>query len=253
MHRSTEKLFGLIGFPLTHSFSKKFFSEKFKRENLSHCRYELFPLANIAELTNLLAEQPNLVGLNVTIPYKQAVIPFLDSLDEEAQAIGAVNVIRIQAEKLSGHNSDAYGFEKSLLELLGQFFSEKPELRALILGTGGASKAISFVLKKLDIPYQYVSRTSSPDVLTYRELTSETIESHRLIINCTPVGTFPKVDECPQLPYDAIGKNHFLYDLVYNPAESLFLQKGKAQGARTRNGLAMLHLQAERAWEVWRG
>ncbi|HFA51343.1 MAG TPA: shikimate dehydrogenase [Bacteroidetes bacterium] len=240
-------LYGLIGYPLSHSFSKKYFSEKFANGQLDGHRYELFPLQSIDELPKLIAENSRLIGLNVTIPHKQAVFKYLDEIDSEAASIGAVNVIKIKNGKLKGYNSDVYGFEKSLLSLLGK----NTELNALILGTGGASKAVRYILDKLKIPSQFVSRTKKNGQLIYAELNPEIIKNHRLIINTTPLGTYPDILSCPNIPYQFISKNHFLFDLVYNPPETLFLKKGKEKGAATCNGLPMLHLQAERAWEIW--
>lgn len=248
-----QHVYGLIGYPLSHSFSKKYFTEKFAEEGIEQCRYELFPLTSINELPQLLLKQPDLRGLNVTIPYKQAVIPYLHEIAEEAQAIGAVNVVKIVEEKLMGFNSDAYGFEKSLISLLAQKPSESTDLQALILGTGGASKAVRYVLDKLKIVHRYVSRTKMEEGFTYDEITPAILREYRLVINCTPLGTYPNEDTFPSLPYHAVTKSHFFYDLVYNPAETLFLKKGKVNGASTLNGLPMLHLQAERSWEIWRG
>ncbi len=247
-----DRIFGLIGYPLSHSFSKKYFNEKFQRENIKHHKYKLFPIEKISQLPKLVASNPNLFGLNVTIPYKQSVIPYLDEIDFEAKAIGAVNVIKIINGKLKGYNSDAHGFEMSLNKLLAVRENQLPTIQALILGTGGASKAIGFVLDKLQIKHQHVSRSKKANGIIYSEITDNVIQKHQLIINCTPLGTYPNVGECPPLPYKMIGKNHFFYDLVYNPLETLFLKKAKAQGASTINGLPMLHLQAERSWEIWR-
>ena len=246
-----ERLFGLIGYPLSHSFSKKYFSEKFQKENIKHCHYRLFQLESIDQLPNLISAFPNLHGLNVTIPYKQSVIPFLDDIDNEAFAIGAVNVIKIINGKLKGYNSDVYGFELSLKKLLA--LNEQPDrkIEAIVLGTGGASKAINFVLNKMKIKYITVSRSNKENYLIYEELNADILKKHHLVINCTPLGTYPNIESYPQLPYKSVTKNHFFYDLVYNPTETLFLKKAKAQGASTMNGLPMLHLQAERSWEIW--
>ena len=246
-----QRKYGLIGFPLSHSFSKRFFSEKFKSEGLAQCSYELFPLENIHQLPHLLASEPNLCGLNVTIPYKQAVLPFMDKLQEDAQAIGAVNVIRLEGSKLIGYNSDAYGFEISLMQFLGKNNLHKSDIQALILGTGGASLAVRFVLERIGFPYRYVSRKKMVGEFTYSEVTPEVMRSHRLVVNCTPLGTYPNEDTFPELPYQAVTGNHFFYDLVYNPAETLFLKNARLNGASTMNGLTMLHLQAERSWDIW--
>lgn len=242
------KQFGLVGFPLGHSFSKKYFTEKFEREGIdSH--YDLFELKNISEFTKL-KENPNLCGLNVTIPYKELVISYLDELDETAAQIGAVNVIKfIRSEgklRLKGYNSDAIGFENSIKPLL------KPtHKKALILGTGGASKAIDFTLRKLGIETTFVSRTAKPGMLTYAQLTEEILKNYLIIVNASPVGTFPHSDECPEIPYQFISKNHLLFDVVYNPAETLFLKKGKERGASGLNGENMLIGQAIAAWNIW--
>lgn len=241
-----ETLFGLIGYPLTHSFSKKYFTEKFERENISGHRYELFEMQDPSELLKVIAKHPELKGVNVTIPHKEKVMTLLDSIDPAAEKIGAVNVIRINDGKLRGYNSDYYGFKLSLEKILD---GDLPEA-ALILGTGGASKAVKAALEELKIPFQEVS-SSGKTKFSYSDLSPEVIRANRLIINSTPLGMYPKVDTCPELPYEAIGKKHYLYDLVYNPAETLFMKKGKERGAKTANGLEMLHLQAEKAWEIW--
>jgi len=240
------KTYGLIGYPLEHSFSGKYFTEKFEKENIQNCEYRLFPLENIREFEDL--KQQEIPGLNVTIPYKEQVIPYLDELDEHANAIGAVNVIQFKNGKSKGYNSDYYGFKDSLLNFLPKEFSSK----ALILGTGGASKAIKQVLKDLSIPFKIVSRKEEFD-FTYKELNSkpEILAGFHLIINTTPLGTFPKVEEKPNLPYKALRANHFLYDLVYNPSETAFMKAGASQGAKTINGLEMLIGQAEKSWEIW--
>ena len=241
-------LYGLIGYPLSHSFSKKYFTEKFAREGLHHCRYELFPLADVGELPGLLQQYPELAGLNVTIPHKQSVMALLDELDEEAAAVGAVNVIRIRDGRLKGYNSDIYGFEQSLLSFIG---SERPA--TLVLGSGGASKAVVHVLKKLGIPFQIVSRASTGfPFLHYEQVDAAVLAAHPLVVNTTPLGMAPATDGCPPLPYECFGPEHFAYDLVYNPEQTLFLQKAAHRGARICNGLEMLYLQAERAWEIFK-
>ena len=241
-----EKLFGLIGYPLTHSFSKRFFSEKFEKEGLLHCRYELFPLETIELLPEILKNNPTLRGLNVTIPYKEAVIPFLDEFGAGIAALGAVNVIDISEGKLIGHNTDIAGFEGALRNFLG---TERPEA-ALVLGTGGASKAVQFVLSTMQIPFHVVSRTRESD-FHYDQLTRDIMLTHRLIVNTTPLGMSPDTETCPKIPYEWISERHLLFDLVYNPEETLFLKKGRLQGAQTRNGLEMLITQAEKAWAIW--
>lgn len=243
-------LYGLVGYPLNHSFSKKYFSEKFAREGLTDCRYELFELPDPAAFSALWAEHPDLVGLNVTIPHKQALFSYLDSLDESAGKVGAVNVVRRQPDgSLRGFNSDLYGFRKSL-EDWEAFRSNRPE-RALILGYGGAAKAVEAALRELRISYKIVSRDAAKGDLTYANLTSDVLNTHRLLVNTTPLGTYPNVEACPDLPYDRLTDRHLLYDLVYNPAETKFMRLGAGRGAATHNGYRMLELQAERSWEIW--
>lgn len=237
--------FGLIGYPLSHSFSKGYFAEKFSKENIKNANYETYPLQKI-EAFALLCQQHQFSGLNVTIPYKQSIIPFLDDLDDEAKKIGAVNTIQFKNNKKIGYNSDVFGFEKSLLPLL-----PKDHQQALILGTGGASKAVEYVLKKLNIPFQYVSRIASATAITYENINKEIIDTHSIIINTTPLGMYPNIDSAPPLPYNFITPKHLLYDLVYNPEETLFLKKGKEKNAILKNGLEMLYLQAERSWQIW--
>jgi len=245
--------YGLIGYPLTHSFSKKYFTEKFGREGIADCRYDLFELPDIAAFPELLARTPGLRGLNVTIPHKQAVIPFLDALDPaSAGRIGAVNTICIGPDgKTTGYNTDYYGFRQSLEDWLRTLGVAPATLSALVLGNGGAARAVNAALGDLGIGYRLVSRTPSDEALAYTDLTPALLENYRLIINTSPVGTYPNVDTCPNLPYGLLGPRHLLYDLVYNPAETLFLQRGRQQGAATHNGLPMLHLQAEKAWAIW--
>lgn len=239
--------FGLIGYPLSHSFSKGYFAEKFQKEGLLDCRYENYPLPSLDGFPELVARVEDLRGLNVTIPHKEAVIALIDTLDDAARDIGAVNTILFQDGKTTGFNTDIVGFARSLQPLLRVHHD-----RALILGTGGASKAVAYCLSALQIPYRLVSRRKqSPDMLTYGELTEEVMRTHRLIINTTPLGTSPQVDTCPPIPYHWLEGHHLLYDLVYNPAETLFLRKGKAQGAAIKNGYQMLVLQAEASWAIW--
>lgn len=239
-------VYGLIGYPLGHSFSMRYFADKFKAEGIEACCYLNFPMESIEQLSALLEQQKELKGFNVTIPYKQAVFAYLNELSDEARAIGAVNCVKIKPEGLKGFNTDAYGFSRSLLDLIGE---ERPA--ALVLGTGGASKAVTYVLNQLGIDYCLVSRHSDRERLTYAKLTSDIIRQHRLIINATPLGTFPKIEECPDIPYDALSPDHFLFDLVYNPSVTEYLKRGSAQGARIRNGYDMLIGQAEKAWEIW--
>jgi shikimate dehydrogenase len=246
------KLYGLIGKTLKHSFSKKYFTEKFEHLGISNCTYELFELPNIEDFKNLTIIRPNIVGLNVTIPYKEQIIPFLDTLDASAEKVGAVNVIKFDTKNgKTGFNSDYYGFKKSLLNFFALNKSTVIPTNALILGTGGASKAVAAALKDLGILFQFVSRDGKNGNLTYAQLNKEIIEKNTLIVNSSPLGTFPQVYEFPDIPYEFLGENHFLFDLVYNPGATTFMNKGIAQGAKAQNGLEMLHLQAEKAWEIW--
>jgi len=242
------KQFGLIGLPLGHSFSKKYFTNKFETEDID-AQYNLYELQNVSELLEL-REKPQLCGLNVTIPYKQQVIPLLDELDETAAEIGAVNVIKfIRSESglhLKGYNSDAIGFETSIQPLL-----KSCHKKALILGTGGASKAIDYTLRKLGLVTTFVSRTAKEGMLTYNQLTEEVMTDHFVIVNASPVGTFPHVNECPDIAYRFLGADHLLFDAVYNPPLTMFLQKGREQGAQGLNGEGMLIGQAEAAWKIW--
>ncbi len=238
--------FGLIGKNIDYSFSKTYFSEKFERENLFHS-YENFDIPSIEQFPKIISETPNLKGLNVTIPYKEEVIRFLNDLDETAQKIGAVNTIKISENgKLKGFNTDFYGFQKSI-----ENFLPLKKKTALILGTGGASKAIAYALENLGFDFKFVSRKENSNSINYQSLNQALIENHLLIVNCTPLGTFPNIHEYPPIPYVFITENHLLFDLIYNPAETEFLKQGKIQGAKTANGLKMLELQAEKAWEIW--
>ncbi|MBQ0735773.1 shikimate dehydrogenase family protein [Aquimarina celericrescens] len=240
-----KKIYGLLGRNISYSFSKGYFSEKFNREN-SNCEYSNFDLTEIEELKQVI-NNSNIRGLNVTIPYKEAVIPYLDNLDPIAKKIGAVNVIKIEKDQsLTGYNSDYYGFIESLKPLLSKTIK-----KALILGTGGASKAIGYALQKLGISYTFVSRNPEFNEMGYNDLNEDIIRSHKLIINCTPLGTHPNIDDYPDIPYEHLTENHVLYDLIYNPDQTTFMKKGQKQGARTSNGLQMLILQAEKAWEIW--
>ena len=243
------KTYGLIGFPLIHSFSARYFTDKFAREEID-AEYLNFELEDIGQLKDLLLKR-RIDGLNVTIPYKEAVTPFLDEFDEIAAAIGAVNVIKFIREKgkktrLKGYNSDVHGFGVSLDEML-----QVQDVKALILGTGGASKAVEYALKERNIEVNFVSRRDADNSFVYSELTPSIIKDFKLIVNTTPLGTFPNTDSRPDIPYDGIGEAHLLYDLVYNPAETKFLRKGKERGATIINGEKMLILQAEKAWEIW--
>ncbi|WP_192823200.1 shikimate dehydrogenase [Rufibacter sp. LB8] len=242
-----EQVYGLVGQKLNHSFSQSYFTEKFRSEGITNSVYQLFELESILDFPKLIAAQPNLKGLNVTIPYKETIIPFLDGLESAAARIGAVNVVKFEDGKLIGHNSDYQGFMQSLQN----FYHCYSQSQALILGTGGAAKAVQAALEYLNISYRTVSRTRQGDNLTYEDLTQSLMSSVSLIINASPVGTFPKAEEAPQIPYELLSSHHYLFDLVYNPAETLFLKKGKAMGAKTINGFEMLCLQAEVAWQIW--
>jgi len=237
--------FGLLGRNISYSFSKGYFTKKFASLELPNHSYENFDLEEIAQFKNVIG-QTNIAGLNVTIPYKQEIIPFLDTLDKDAKAIGAVNTIKLTSKGLRGYNTDAYGFKKSLAPIL-----KKHHENALILGTGGASKAIVFVLRELGIKYQYVSRTPTEGQLSYTQLKEIGLAEFQIIVNCSPVGTFPNIAEKPQIPYDQISDKHILFDLIYNPQETAFLKEGKERGATVQNGLPMLEFQAEKAWEIW--
>lgn len=233
---------------MSHSFSKTYFTRKFEQKGIKDWAYENYPISNINSFPELWKKQPNLVGLNVTIPYKQQVIPFLDELDEVAKITGAVNTIKKEKNRLVGYNTDVYGFEQSLLKLLNGKEVEK----ALILGMGGASLAVKYVLDKMSISYQFVSRNIQKSPLTYSTLTPSIIQDNRLIINTTPLGTYPNIETAPLLDYTALSPKHFLLDLVYNPPLTQFLSLGKKQGATIMNGRLMLEQQAEMAWEIWR-
>ena len=243
------KKLGLIGKNIEYSFSKQYFTNKFAKAGITDWSYELYSLDHIDQLPQLLHSEPELVGLNVTIPFKTEVLKYIHSIEDTALQIGAVNTISISSDKkLRGANTDVIGFEESLLEFIPR--RHRINLRALVLGTGGASQAITFVLKALNIPYTMVSRTSEKGIL-YSELDKQVSTTHKLIINTTPLGTFPKVDECVNIPFEYIDETHFLYDLVYNPLKSQFLKQGENRGAKIKNGLQMLEGQAEAAWRIW--
>jgi shikimate dehydrogenase len=242
------KKYGLIGFPLSHSFSKKYFSEKFINENIQGVEYNSYPLEDITALPSLLSSEPMLAGLNVTIPYKEKVIPFLDELSDEVKEIGACNCISIKGTTLKGYNTDVIGFEKSLMKKLKPYHQ-----KALVLGTGGAAKAVYYILRKNQIPFLKVSRTAGENQLTYESLTKEIIESHQLIVNTTPLGMYPEVNSFPPIPYQYVGDQHYLFDLVYNPAKTIFLSRGEERGAAIENGADMLVDQAEASWDIWMG
>ncbi|WP_129715360.1 shikimate dehydrogenase [Pedobacter sp. SYP-B3415] len=244
------KTYGLIGFPLSHSFSKRYFSDKFEKESIDGCRYELFPIEHIADLPALLTSNPDLVGLNVTIPHKVNVFRYLNHVDEAAREIGAVNCIAIQNSqgtlKLSGYNTDAFGFEQSLLPLL-----RAQHKKALIFGNGGAAKAVKFVLNKLGIDFLSIVRQPAEGCITYAEVDAGLLALHPLLINTTPLGMSPDTHSAPDIPYQAVTPDHLAYDLVYNPEETLFLSHAAKQGSTVKNGLEMLYLQAEEAWRIW--
>lgn len=244
-------LYGLLGYPLGHSFSAKYFAEKFANEHIC-AEYKNFEYPDAVDAIRFLTKQTDLVGFNVTIPHKQNVLPFLSGITPEAKAIGAVNVVCVKHEdngevKLYGCNSDVVGFSRSIAPLLDTNIHK----RALILGTGGASKAVHYGLQKMGIIPTYVSRTPQAGRLTYADLTPEVMETHKVIVNCTPLGMYPKVETCPDIPYHLLTSKHVLYDLVYNPLQTRFMQCGAEQGATVKNGLEMLHLQADAAWEMW--
>lgn len=243
------KLFGLIGHPLSHSFSERYFTEKFKKENISNAEYKSFDIADLNEFPSIIKQHPHLLGLNVTIPYKETICNYLDDIDPVAKEIGAVNTIKIDptTRKLTGFNTDYYGFKQSLKP-----FIESHHQRALILGTGGASKAVYHVLNELNIDCLFVSRNpSNKNEMTYTDVNEQVIKHHPIIVNTTPIGMFPDVNAQPEIPYQYLTSSHLLYDLVYNPKETLFLKEGKLKGATTLNGYQMLTMQAEKSWEIW--
>lgn len=254
--------FGLIGYPLGHSFSKKFFEEKFAKEGITDCSYDLFPIEQLGDFEKIIEKNPGLCGLNVTIPHKIGIIYYLDKVEPAAKAIDAVNCIKVINQspvesffsgefnpnkvRLEGYNTDAYGFEHSLRPLL-----KKHHNKALVLGSGGASRAVTYVLNKLNIDYIIVSRRSIRKQISYTDITPDLLNEHTLIINTSPLGMAPNTETCPDIPYEYLTPRHLLYDLVYNPAETEFLRRGKEQGADIKNGEEMLYLQAERSWDIW--
>jgi shikimate dehydrogenase len=245
------RLFGIIGYPLSHSFSPAYFSGKFKSEGIIDSDYRAFPMEDLAKLPSLVQKFPDLIGLNVTIPYKEKIMAYLDEIDPVAEEIGAVNTIKIiRTGKnlfLKGFNTDVYGFHESIKPFLN-----KQHRRALILGTGGASKAVAYALRKLEIAYLSVSRNPlGPNCIAYENITQEVMSIHHIIINTTPLGMFPNIDSYPQIPYHLLSPNHFLYDLVYNPEVTTFMKKGLEIHASVKNGYEMLLLQAERSWDIW--
>lgn len=241
------KSYGLIGYPLGHSFSKKYFTEKFQREGISDCQFEAFPIPAIEEFPQLLKDNPNLLGLSVTIPYKEQVLQYVDELSDEVAFIGATNSIKIKNGKLTAYNTDIVGFEQTFVRKL-----QPHHKRALILGSGGASKAVQYTLKKLGIDFLVVSRGAGKSgFISYEALTADVMREYTVIINSSPVGMYPNDNDYPNIPYELLTTQHYLYDLVYRPAETMFLQKGAAQGASTLNGEEMLVLQAEASWKIW--
>jgi shikimate dehydrogenase len=245
------KTFGLVGYPLEHSFSKKYFTDKFARESLPYHQYVNYPIERIELIRDIIDKDKSLIGLNVTIPYKKQVFPYLDELDKTSQKIGAVNTIKIkrtgEKARLKGYNTDAWGFYHSL-----QPYLKKKHDSALILGTGGSSKAVAYVLEELGIHYMYISRNpKEKNQIGYPDLCGPVLYNFQIIINTSPVGMYPHIEEYPDIPYDFVTRDHILFDLIYNPEETIFLKKGKEKGAQTINGLRMLHLQAERSWEIW--
>ena len=239
------KIYGLIGRNIDYSFSRGYFSEKFSKENLTDHKYQNFDITSIEFVSDILKNN-SVEGLNVTIPYKEEIIPYLDELDSTAEVIGAVNVVQIKNKRSIGFNSDYYGFYESLKPYLKSYMD-----KALILGTGGASKAITHALKNLNIDFTYVSRNPDFSELSYTQLDDDIINSYKLIINCTPLGTHPNTDQSPDIPYEYLTDRHLLYDLIYNPSTTLFMKKGLEKGANVVNGLKMLTLQAEKSWEIW--
>ncbi len=243
--------YGLIGYPLGHSFSIGYHNQRFADEGIN-AKYLNFEIPSIDDLPAVLSQNPELKGLNVTIPYKEKVIPFLDYVSPEARAIGAVNVIRVEHQgkkiTLKGYNSDVIGFTQSIEPLLENYHK-----KALVLGTGGASKAVSYGLKSLGLETVYVSRYERPGTIQYGTITPDVVKEYNVIVNCTPLGMFPKTEECPSLPYEAMNERNILYDLIYNPDETLFMRKGAERGATVKNGLEMLLLQAFASWEFWNG
>ena len=243
----TTKRFGLLGKNIGYSFSAGYFAEKFKSLNLEDYEYVNFDIQTIEEFPEIIKSNPNLKGMNVTIPYKEAVIPYLDKISKKAQRIGAVNTIKFTKKgKLKGYNSDFYGFKKSLKPLL-----EPHHKKALILGTGGASKGVAFALEELGLTYTFVSREATDESIGYKLVNATTFDNHQIVINCTPLGTSPNVDAFPPIPYEYFTPKHIAHDLIYNPEETIFLRKAKKQGATTKNGLEMLRYQAEKSWRIW--
>ena len=242
------KLYGLIGYPLGHSFSKKYFTEKFQKEQLEDCAYELFPIPLIKNISSIINSHPDLRGLNVTIPYKEQVLEYVSETTPAVKEIGAANTIKIQGNKLIAYNTDVIGFEISFVKYL-----KHSHKKALVLGTGGSSKAVQYVLRKLGIDFLIVTRSEKlkAGIINYSMIDEAIINDHTIIINCTPVGLYPNIDECPQIPYQFISKEHYLFDLIYTPEKTLFLKKGEEKGAVIENGYEMLIIQAEESWKIW--
>lgn len=240
------RTFGILGYPLTHSFSQGYFQEKFRKEGITDAEFKLFSVPEIADFAEVLRTETTLEGFCITIPHKKNILSFLQDSSEGVQAMGACNCVRVKDGKLTGYNTDVVGFEKSFSPLL-----QPHHTRALILGTGGAAAAVEYILGKLDIEYHFVSRTAGNDRFTYEQLTPEVMAAYSVIVNCTPLGTYPKAEEFPPIPYELVTSAHYLYDLVYNPPLTQFLERGQAQGATIKNGHDMLLIQAEENWKIW--
>jgi len=240
------RLFGLIGYPLSHSFSQKYFTEKFERENIDGCKYSNFPITSIDQLRSVLSENTGLEGLNVTIPYKEKVISYLDEMSDVVKAIGACNCIKIKNGNLTGYSTDAPGFERSFIQNIKPWHTQ-----ALVLGTGGASKAVQYVLSKIKMPFLVVSRTPAEKEISYDKINETLIGHYKVIINTTPLGMQPHTESYPSLPYASLTKEHYLYDLIYNPSKTAFLELGEQRGATIQNGYDMLIYQAEESWQIW--
>ncbi len=250
-------IYGLVGFPLSHSYSKHYFENKFKNEHITDSVYNLYQVENISEFPLLIKNNPDIKGLNITIPYKEKIIKYIDELDKTAKDVGAVNTIKIIRKKsdsfsLIGYNTDVYGFYNSIKPLLTTHYSQITAPKALILGTGGAAKAIAHAFDLLKIEYKFVSRNpSNNDHLTYKDLNKEIFGKYQIIVNCTPVGMYPDVNDFPDIPYDFINEQHMVCDLIYNPTETMFLKNAKEKHAIIQNGLPMLYLQADMSWKIW--
>ncbi|NNE29685.1 MAG: shikimate dehydrogenase [Saprospiraceae bacterium] len=240
---------GLIGYPLSHSFSPDYFARKFEKEDIQGYDYDLYPITTAYHLQALLQFHPEIKGLNVTVPYKETVMAFVDELDPQAEAIGAVNTLVFKDGKIFGHNTDVGGFKNSLEALIKRVGAQLSG--ALILGTGGASKAVAYCLNEMGLAFKKVSRNPDSDQFGYADISAETLQNYNLIINTTPLGTYPNVELCPAIPYEKLGHQNLLFDLVYNPEKTLFLKKGESQGASIQNGLEMLEIQAELSWKLW--